>query len=54
MADDQPRPWRARMLAFVAFMRSKGHRYIWICHGQVARPVGLPLLKYYVNDNQRS
>lgn len=48
-----PRPWRSRMLAFVTYMRSKGHRHTWIHYGQVVQPIGLPLLKFHNNDNDR-
>jgi hypothetical protein len=41
------------MLDFVAYMRGKGHRYTWLHHGQVARPIGLFALKFHCNDNQR-
>jgi hypothetical protein len=49
---DQSRPWRIRMLEFVAFMRSRGHHYTWMHDSQVARPIGVFALKFHDNDNR--
>lgn len=52
---DSPRPWRIRMIKFVKYMRSRGHRYLWIHEGQKATPIGYikQWPKPHVNDNQQ-
>ena len=48
----EQRPWRIRMLDFVAYMRRRGHHYTWMHRGQIVIPVGMVLLKFHDNDNR--
>jgi hypothetical protein len=46
------RPWRVRMLDFLGYMRTRGHRYTWLIFGQVVRPIGPSVYKKRpMNDN---